>query len=56
MVEEEDFMEMWAVVMQLESIQMTAAFVAAYCLIPWQIDFTSVYLNSNDMTDFGLKL
>ncbi len=41
-----DFNETWAAVARFESIRMTAAFIAAYGLIPWQIDFTSAYLNS----------
>ena len=41
-----DFNEMWVAVVCLELICMTAAFVTAYGLIPWQIDFTSAYLNS----------
>ena len=46
MVAGEDFTETWAAVARLESIRMTAAFVAAYRLTPWQVDFTSAYLNS----------
>ena len=46
MIEGEDFNETWAAVARLESIRMTAAFVAAYSLTPWQIDFTSTYLNA----------
>ena len=41
-----DFNEMWAAVACPELIHMTATFIAAYGLIPWQIDFTLAYLNS----------
>ena len=55
MIEGEDFSETWAAVARLESIRMTAAFIAAYGLTPWQIDFTSAYLNTEIREEVYIK-
>ena len=55
MIEGVDFNKTWVAVTRLESIQMTAAFVAAYSLIPWQIDFTSTYLNAEISKEVYMK-
>ena len=55
MVKGEDYNETWAAVARLELIWMTAAFVSAYRLTPWQIDFTSAYLNSDIKEDIYME-
>ena len=55
MIEGEDFTETWAAVARLESIRMTAAFIAAYGLTPWQIDFTSAYLNAKTREEVYIR-
>ena len=50
-----DYIKTWVAVARLESIRMTAAFAAAYQLIPWQINFTSAYLNTDIKEEVYLK-
>ena len=50
-----DYNETWAVVTQLESVQMTTAIAAKYNLKPWQIDFVGAYLNSLTKENIYMK-
>ncbi|CAA7270353.1 unnamed protein product [Cyclocybe aegerita] len=43
-----DFDQMYASVVRLESMRMTAAIITCKHLKPWQIDYVAAYLNSNN--------
>ena len=52
---EEDYKETYTSVARLESIQLVCAIVAMRNLTLWQVDFVSIFLNSNSIYEVYIE-